>query len=29
MSGSTIMTAHEKQTDEQLPAADAGKVDHS
>jgi hypothetical protein len=25
----TIMTAHEKQTDEQLPAADAGKIGHS
>jgi len=25
----TIITAHEKQTDEQLPAADAGKIGHS
>ena len=27
--GCTIMTAHEKQTDELLPAADADKTDHS
>lgn len=29
MGGSITMTAHEKQTDELLPAADADKTDHS